>query len=85
MTIANTETAIEGEFVSAPASGAIENPDPLFTAREGCAFLGISEPTFWRHVAEGKLPKPIKLGRLSRWPKSELLAVIERAKVARNV
>lgn len=59
--------------------------DPLLTAKEGAQLLTISEPTFWRHVGNGKLPKPIKLGHLSRWPRSELQAVIERAKSAREV
>ncbi|SIT74890.1 helix-turn-helix transcriptional regulator [Pontibaca methylaminivorans] len=59
-------------------------PDPLLTAREVGAMLAISLPSVFRHVAEGKLPKPIKLGASSRWPQSEILAVIEAAKVARE-
>ena len=59
--------------------------DPLLTAREGSAELQISEPTFWRWVASGILPKPVKLGGMSRWPRSELLAVIKRAKADRNI
>ena len=59
--------------------------DPLLTAREGSAELQISEPTFWRWVANGILPKPVKLGGMSRWPRSELLAVIKRAKADRNI
>ncbi len=58
--------------------------DPLLTAKEGAQLLTISEPTFWRHVGNGKLPRPIKLGHLSRWPRSELVQVIEQAKSARN-
>ncbi len=58
--------------------------DPLLTAREGAAILQISEPTFWRWVANSTLPKAVKLGGMSRWPQSELLAVIERAKALRN-
>ena len=57
--------------------------DPLLIAREGAAILQISVPTFWRRVADGTIPKPVKLGGLSRWPKSEILAVIETAKAAR--
>ena len=65
--------------------GAIsETPDPLLNAREAAAILQISVPTFWRHVANGLVPKPVKLGGLSRWPKSEILAVIEAAKAART-
>ncbi|WP_417435319.1 helix-turn-helix transcriptional regulator [Hoeflea sp.] len=58
--------------------------DPLLTAREGAAFLQISVPTFWRRVADGTIPNPIKLGALSRWPQSEIAAVIEQAKARRN-
>ena len=58
--------------------------DPLLTVRESAACLQISVPTFWRRVADSTIPKPIKLGGLSRWPKSEILAVIETAKAART-
>lgn len=61
-----------------------EAVDPLLNNREGAALLNVSVPTFWRRVADGTIPRPIKLGALSRWPQSELLAVIERAKAARN-
>lgn len=57
--------------------------DPLLTAREAAPLLGVSVPTFWRRVADGTIPKPIKLGALSRWPQSEILQVIETAKAAR--
>ena len=57
--------------------------DPLLTAREAAPLLGVSVPTFWRRVADGTIPKPIKLGALSRWPQSEILQVIENAKAAR--
>ena len=59
--------------------------DPLLIAREGASILQISVPTFWRRVADGTIPKPVKLGGLSRWPKSEILDVIEKAKAARGV
>ncbi|MCJ1900958.1 AlpA family transcriptional regulator [Paracoccus versutus] len=58
--------------------------DPLLKDREAAPLLGISVPTFWRRVADGTIPKPIKLGALSRWPQSEILEVIERAKAARH-
>lgn len=58
--------------------------DPLLTAREGAALLRVSIPTYWRWVAHGTLPKAVKLGGMSRWPQSELLAVIERAKADRT-
>ena len=58
--------------------------DPLLIAREAAAILQISVPTFWRRVSDGTITKPVKLGGLSRWPKSEILAVIETAKAARS-
>lgn len=57
--------------------------DPLLTVREGAACLQVSVPTFWRRVADGTVPKPLKIGALSRWPQSEVLAVIEKAKERR--
>jgi predicted DNA-binding transcriptional regulator AlpA len=57
--------------------------DPLLTVRESARILQISVPTFWRRVADGTVPKPVKLGGLSKWPESEILAVIEQAKAKR--
>ena len=69
-----------------PISVNVESPvDPLLTAREGAAVLQISIPTFWRRVADGTIPKPVKLDGLSRWPKSEIIAVIETAKARRII
>ena len=58
--------------------------DPLLTVRESARILQISVPTFWRRVSDGTVPKPVKLGGLSRWPESEILAVIEQAKARRS-
>ena len=57
--------------------------DPLLTVRECAAYLQISVPTFWRRVADGTIPRPVKLGGLSRWPQSEIASVIEQAKAQR--
>ncbi|TCA34338.1 AlpA family transcriptional regulator [Rhizobium leguminosarum bv. viciae] len=58
-------------------------PDPLLNVKEASALLGLSVPTYWRRVADGTVTQPVKLGGLSRWPQSEVLAVVERAKAAR--
>ena len=58
--------------------------DPLLNVHETAALLGISVPSVWRRVADGTIEHPIKLGRLSRWPQSEILAVIEDAKARRG-
>ncbi len=58
--------------------------DPLLRDREGAAALGCSVPTFWRYVAQGIVKRPIKIGGISRWPLSEIQAVIDRAKAQRE-
>lgn len=57
--------------------------DPLLTSAEAALLLDASEPTLWRWVRQRRLPPPIKLGHLSRWPRSEIVGVIEKAKAAR--
>ena len=53
--------------------------DPLLKASEVAGFLQVSIPTLYRRVADGTLPKPVKLGGLSRWPQSEILAAVQAA------
>ncbi|AYF02186.1 AlpA family transcriptional regulator [Paracoccus yeei] len=60
------------------------NSDPLLKDIEAARLLGIAIATFWRRVADGTVPRPIKLGKVSRWPQSEILEVIEKAKAART-
>lgn len=54
--------------------------DKLLTAREVGAILRISQASIYRRLADGTLPKPMKLGRLVRWPESELSASLKAAK-----
>lgn len=57
--------------------------DPWLTAQESADLVGISLPTFWRRVGDKTFPRPVKLGNLSRWPRSEILDALERLKAAR--
>lgn len=59
--------------------------DPLLKDKEVAGILSMSVPTVWRRVADGTIPKPVKIGALSRWPRSEILAVIESAKAQRRI
>ena len=36
-------------------------------------FTGMSDKWFYKLIQEGKFPKPIKLGRSSRWLESEVI------------
>ena len=51
---------------------------------EAAAILGCSRTTVWRRVADGTLPKPVKLGGLSRFVLAEINATVESAMAARN-
>ncbi|MBP2442860.1 helix-turn-helix transcriptional regulator [Rhizobium leguminosarum] len=58
--------------------------DPLLSKREAAALLRVSAATFYRRIADGTVPKPLKIGTLSRWSLSDIQNTIEAAKVARN-
>lgn len=53
--------------------------DPLLTAREVGKLLRISQASLYRRMADGTIPKPVKLGGLSRWPQSEILVAVKAA------
>lgn len=58
--------------------------DRLLTDKEVCVMLGgISRAKVWGDVKKGIIPKPIKLGGITRFPLSEILGVIETAKQQR--
>lgn len=63
----------------------MEITDPLLTAPECASRLSVSLPTFWRRVADNTVPKPLKIGGLSRWPRSDIDNVVESLKAARGV
>lgn len=58
--------------------------DPLIRDKEAANILRISTATFWRRVKDGTVPSPIKLGSMSRWSRSEIIAIVERLKVTRG-
>lgn len=48
--------------------------------KQGAAYLGIAESTFWRWVKEGKLPKGTRLSaRATVWMKEDLEKFLEQA------
>ena len=56
----------------------------LLSDHKAAALLGCGRSTLWRWAADGTIPKPLKIGGMSRWPQSEIMAVIERAKAQRE-
>lgn len=41
-------------------------------------FTGLTDKWFYKLISEGKFPKPIKLGRSSRWLQSEVTAWLQQ-------
>lgn len=54
--------------------------DPLLRANEVCDLLSISVTSLYRRMADGTLPKPVKLGGLSRWSRADILRAIDAAR-----
>ncbi|TQN61025.1 DNA-binding protein [Agrobacterium tumefaciens] len=54
--------------------------DPLLTDEEVAGIFKVHRATIWRRVADGSLPQPIRLGSISRFPQSEIIAALEAAK-----
>ncbi|MDF7680479.1 AlpA family transcriptional regulator [Enterobacteriaceae bacterium ESL0689] len=49
-------------------------------------FTGLSDKWFYKLIQDGQFPKPIKLGRSSRWLKSEIeVWVLERITISRDL
>lgn len=63
----------------------VNSIDPLIKDGEAAAMLGCSKSTLWRRVADGTIPRPVKIGGMSRWPQSEIVAVIEQAIAQRDI
>lgn len=60
-----------------------ETADTLLRDKEVAAQLRVSIPTVWRRVKDGTIPRPLKIGSLSRWQQSDISAVINAAKAQR--
>lgn len=41
-------------------------------------FTGLTDKWFYKQISEGLFPKPIKLGRSSRWMQSEVEAWVQQ-------
>jgi predicted DNA-binding transcriptional regulator AlpA len=44
-----------------------DEPKILVPAAKAAEMLSMGRSTFWREVAKGTLPKPVKIGGLTRW------------------
>jgi predicted DNA-binding transcriptional regulator AlpA len=58
--------------------------DRLLTSKEVCAALGRSHASLYRDIAAGRIAPPVKIGASSRWPASEIRALIDKAIATRD-
>ncbi len=63
--------------------GKTESPDEILNQTQACKFLGISKPTFNKHVKSGQIPV-YRIGERKLFRRSELLSCLENFK-ARNI
>lgn len=55
----------------------------LMTDEEVASFFQVHRATIWRRVKDGSFPQPIRIGGITRWPRSEIIEAIEAAKQRR--
>jgi prophage regulatory protein len=65
-------------------SASLKQPDRFLRLPAVMSLVGLKSTAIYDAVARGDFPKPAKLGRLSAWPESEVLAWIEARKAERN-
>lgn len=57
-----------------------DEPDRLLKQRKVVDLVGFSRPTIYKKIADGKFPRPVKIGRASRWSERAISAWIEEQK-----
>lgn len=57
----------------------------LLTDRETAEILNCSRATVWRRVGDGTLPKPLKIGGMTRFVDSEIYDRVAEAMARREV
>ena len=58
--------------------------EPMWGLQKVAELLGINIRTVWRRVADGELPKPVKVGSLARWFQSDIAHYQQRLREQRG-
>ncbi|EOG2872624.1 helix-turn-helix transcriptional regulator [Salmonella enterica] len=61
-----------------PVTTSFSTEDPLIDMTFITTYTGMTDKWFYKLIQEGLFPKPIKLGRSSRWHKSEVVAWLQQ-------
>jgi excisionase family DNA binding protein len=76
--VTRSEETQEGMQVS------IDRLPLLLDIGQAAQYLNVGKRTFWKLHAVGRVPAPIKLGRLTRWRKDDLEAWVKAGCPARK-
>ncbi|MGJ3448484.1 helix-turn-helix transcriptional regulator [Enterobacter sp. PTB] len=52
--------------------------DSMMDMKDIVKFTGLSDKWFYKLIKDGLFPKPVKMGRSSRWFKSEIEAWVQK-------
>lgn len=74
-----------GSASSTPTHLAVSPAPALMSSRMLAQYLGFSLSTIWRMRAEGKLPKPMTVGKSLRWRGDEVVRWVEAGGPALDV
>ncbi len=58
--------------------------EQMLDVHEVAGLLAIDERTVWRRVADGSLPKPVKIGGAARWFASDIATFQQRLREERG-
>lgn len=63
---------------------AYHRPDRLLRLSAVTAIVGLKTTAIYDAVSKGQFPRPVKFGRVSAWPESEIREWIEARKAERS-
>lgn len=58
--------------------------DRLLRIDDCLRIVPLGKSTFWKYVAEGKLPAPIRLGKATMWKHSDMMAFVASGAVGHS-
>lgn len=66
------------EIIADALSGQPQDPNQLITIKEVTCIIGFNPDWVYKRIAKNEFPKPIKIGRASRWSRTTINEWIEK-------
>ena len=74
----NSNAGPQGKLPNPRLPEAMPHPLELWPIKKVCTTLGYTRTHIYRLVKAGKLPKPVKAGRLNKWPARVIVEIVEK-------